>query len=41
MTVDVGSVDGVTHQRVAHVDGYEAGVETEILTALAKAAELG
>ncbi len=41
MTVDVGSVDGVTHQRVAHVDGYEAGIETEILTALAKAAELG
>lgn len=41
MTVEVGSVDGVTHQRVAHVDGYEAGVETEILTALAKTAELG
>ncbi len=39
MTVDVGSVDGVTHQRVAHVDGYEAGVETEILTALANTAD--
>lgn len=39
MTVGVGSVDGVTHQRVAHVDGYEAGVETEILTALANTAD--
>jgi hypothetical protein len=35
MTVEIGSVDGVTHERVAHVDGYEAEVEMEILDALA------
>ncbi len=40
MTVEVGSVDGVTHERVAHVDGYEAGTEMEILADLAKAATL-
>lgn len=40
MTVEVGSVDGVTHERVAHVDGYEAGIEMEILADLAKAATL-
>lgn len=40
MTVEVGSVDGVTHERVAHVDGYEAGTEMEILADLAKAAAL-
>ena len=32
--VAVGSVDGVTHERVAHVDGFEDSVETEILDAL-------
>lgn len=36
MTVEIGSVDGVTHERVAHVDGYGKEVETEILTALAR-----
>lgn len=36
-TVETGSVDGVTHERVAHVDGYAGEVETEILTALAEA----
>lgn len=40
MTVEVGSVDGVTHERVAHVDGYEAGTEMEILADLAKAVTL-
>ncbi len=35
-TVEIGSVDGVTHERVAHVDGYESGVEREILEALAE-----
>ena len=38
-TVEIGSVDGVTHERVAHVDGYEAGVEQEILKALAEAVD--
>ncbi len=36
-TVEIGSVDGVTHERVAHVDGYEAEIEQEILKALADA----
>ncbi len=36
MTVEIGSVDGVTHERVAHVDGYEAGVEMEIVQALSE-----
>ena len=33
-TVAIGSVDGVTHERVAHVDGYDASVEKEIIEAL-------
>lgn len=33
--VKVGSVDGVTHERVAHVDGFDGAVEAEILDALA------
>lgn len=33
-TVELGSVDGVTHERVAHVDGYDASVEKEIIEAL-------
>lgn len=36
-TVEIGSVDGVTHERIAHVDGYSHGEEAEILTALAEA----
>ena len=36
MTVGIGSVDGVTHERVAHVDGYEPEVEMEIVGALAE-----
>lgn len=32
--VKTGSVDGVTHERVAHVDGFEAKVEREILDEL-------
>ena len=35
-TVEIGSVDGVTHERIAHVDGYSNGEEAEILTALIK-----
>lgn len=35
-TVEIGSVDGVTHERIAHVDGYSHGEEAEILTALIK-----
>lgn len=38
-TVAMGSVDGVTHERVAHVDGYGSEVETEILDALVDAVE--
>ena len=34
--VKVGSVDGVTHERVAHVDGFDNTVESEILDALAE-----
>lgn len=38
-TVQTGSVDGVTHERIAHVDGYANGEEEEILKALAEAVE--
>ena len=34
-TVEIGSVDGITHERVAHVDGFDENVEREILEALA------
>lgn len=33
-TVAIGSVDGVTHERKVGVDGYEIGVEREIVDAL-------
>jgi hypothetical protein len=33
-TVDIGSVDGVTHERVPHVDGFPEEVEQEIVDAL-------
>ena len=33
-TVDIGSVDGVTHERVPHVDGFSEEVEQEIVDAL-------
>ena len=33
-TVDIGSVDGVTHERVPHVDGFTEEVEQEIVEAL-------
>ncbi len=36
-TVEIGSVDGVTHERIAHVDGYADGEEEEILKALEEA----
>ncbi len=36
-TVEIGSVDGVTHERIAHVDGYANGEEEEILKALEEA----
>ncbi len=35
-TVSIGSVDGVTHERIAHVDGFDGSVEMEIVTALLK-----
>lgn len=38
-TVAIGSVDGVTHERIAHVDGYDETVEKEIVTALLNVAE--
>ena len=34
-TVEIGSVDGITHERVTHVDGFDESVEQEILDALA------
>ena len=34
-TVEVGSVDGVTHDRVCSVDGFDMTIEQEILDALA------
>ena len=37
-TVEIGSVDGVTHERVAHVDGFDGTVEKEIVDALGEAA---
>ncbi len=33
-TVAIGSVDGITHERVTHVDGFDESVEQEILDAL-------
>ncbi len=33
-TVEIGSVDGITHERVTHVDGFDESVEQEILDAL-------
>ena len=33
-TVEIGSVDGITHERVTHVDGFEESVEQEIIDAL-------
>lgn len=33
-TVGIGSVDGVTHERVPHVDGFSQDVEREIVEAL-------
>ena len=38
-TVEIGSVDGVTHERIAHVDGYDETVEREIVTALRNTVE--
>ena len=35
-TVEIGSVDGITHERVTHVDGFDESVEQEILDALSK-----
>ena len=35
-TVEIGSVDGITHERVTHVDGFDESVEQEILDALAE-----
>ncbi|MCR5031135.1 MAG: DUF4392 domain-containing protein [Selenomonadaceae bacterium] len=34
-TVEIGSVDGITHERVTHVDGFDESVEQEIIDALA------
>ena len=36
-TVEIGSVDGVTHERVPHVDGFSQDVEEEIVDALGEA----
>lgn len=33
-TVAIGSVDGITHERISHVDGFDEAVEQEILDAL-------
>ncbi|WP_196593367.1 DUF4392 domain-containing protein [Pectinatus sottacetonis] len=33
-TVTIGSIDGVTHERVPHVDGFDEGIEQEIVDAL-------
>ena len=33
-TVKIGSVDGITHERVPHVDGFDENVEREIIEAL-------
>ena len=33
-TVEIGSVDGITHERVTHVDGFAESVEQEIIDAL-------
>ena len=33
-TVEIGSVDGVTHERVPHVDGFGEDIEKEIVDAL-------
>ena len=33
-TVEIGSVDGVTHERVPHVDGFSEDIEKEIVDAL-------
>ncbi len=35
-TVEIGSVDGITHERVPHVDGFAEEVEEEIITALSE-----
>ncbi|MBO4852356.1 MAG: DUF4392 domain-containing protein [Schwartzia sp.] len=35
-TVQIGSVDGITHERVTHVDGFDESVEQEIMDALAQ-----
>ncbi|MBR1552565.1 MAG: DUF4392 domain-containing protein [Schwartzia sp.] len=35
-TVAIGSVDGITHERVTHVDGFDESVEREIMDALAE-----
>ena len=35
-TVAIGSVDGITHERVTHVDGFDESVEREILEALSE-----
>lgn len=37
-TVEIGSVDGITHERVTHVDGFDGTVHREILDALMAAA---
>ncbi len=36
-TVKIGSVDGISHERVNHVDGFDESVEEEIATELKKA----
>ncbi len=40
-TVSIGSVDGITHERVAHVDGFDGTVGKEILDALSEEIEAG
>lgn len=39
-TVAIGSVDGVTHEQVPHVDGFDESVEQEIVEALINEVQL-
>ncbi len=40
-TVAIGSVDGITHERVTHVDGFDESVECEIMDALGEQIDAG
>lgn len=35
-TVAIGSVDGITHERITHVDDFDESFEQEIVDALSK-----